>query len=492
MQIITSFPLVKIFIILLSAFSMPLIHDRRHIKIISIIFLSFSLTLSLITLNYVFRNGAFYFNAGYPDTFLGIQLYIGPVETLLSSVLEFVILVVVWFSAFSIDEEIRQNRIKFFYILIHLLTASILGIIYTNDIFNGYVFIEVAALASCGIIVIKEKKENIKAATKYIIMSTIGSGLLLMGIAFIYSYTGHLNMDLIHLEILEGYDDYFKSLLIIVALYTAGLGVKSAMFPLHIWLPDAHSSAPTASSALLSGVVLKGFAYFLIKFMDRMLGFEIINQLNILPIILILGSSGMIFGSLSAIFQKNIKRLIAYSSVAQMGYIFLAIGLGSPFGAVIAVYHMMGHAVTKSALFLCSGLMIEKTGKNEISNYRGLGFEMPITFILFTLGALSMVGIPILPGFISKWYLSIESIQLGKFLLIFVILLSSLLNAVYYFPIIINGFFGIENLENRVYKSKRAPYEKLAPIIVLITAMLLLGIFSKDVLDFLITGINAL
>ena len=152
-----------------------------------------------------------------------------------------------------------------------------------------------------------------------------------------------------------------------------------------------------------------------------------------------------------------------------------------------AVSIMMGIRYKVSHVFML-GTVIENTGKNWNQQ-----LQRPRLWNAYYLILQSFIkGIPILPGFISKWYLSIESIQLGKFLLIFVILLSSLLNAVYYFPIIINGFFGIENLENRVYKSKRAPYEKLAPIIVLITAMLLLGIFSKDVLDLLITGINAL
>lgn len=486
---ITNFPLLQIFILFLSAFIMPLVKKEHYVKRISLLSLTGSLALSIATLIFVIMRGAFTYSAGYRGTIFGIELYIGNIEVILSSLFIFVILSIVWFSIFTINSEISAHRIKLYYIMLILLSASILGIIYTNDIFNGYVFIEVAALTSCGIVVIKEKPENIKAALKYLIMSTIGSGLILMGIAFLYSYTGHLNITLIHEKMLEGYAEYHKSLVIMLTLFTAGLGVKSAMFPLHTWLPDAHASAPTASSALLSGIVLKGFAYFLIKILYRMLGFEMANEFSIVTIILLLGCCGMIYGSLLAIFQTNIKRLVAYSSIAQMGYVFLGIGLGSPFGAAIAIYHMMGHAVTKSALFLCSGLMIETTGKKELEHYKGLGHEMPLTFILFTLGALSMVGIPILPGFISKWYLSIESIHLGKLFLIFVILISSLLNAVYYFPIIINGFFGIENLKDKRFNSKKVPKGKLISIMVLITTMLLLGTFSKYILDFISAGI---
>jgi len=485
MNLITSLPLIEILILLISAFLMPFVKREKYIKIVSAAALTISFFLSVVIVAYVFQNGAFYFNTGYIDTVLGIQLYIGPVESILNSLFLFVIISVTWFSFFTIDSEIRQNRIKLFYMMINLLSASILGVIFTNDIFNGYVFIEVAALTSCGIVIVKETQENIKAALKYLIMSTIGSGLILMGIAFIYSFTGHLNIDLIHQVVSEDYASYQKALLITVALFTSGLGVKSAMFPLHTWLPDAHSTAPTASSALLSAIVLKPFAFFLIKIMYRMLGFDLVNQFNILTIILVLGCCGMLFGSLAAIFQKNIKRLIAYSSIAQMGYIFFGIGLGSPFGAAIAVYHIIGHAVTKSALFMCSGLMIEETGFNTIDKYKGLGHEMPITFSLFTLGAFSMIGIPIFPGFISKWYLSIECIHLDQLLLIFVVLASSLLNAVYYFPIIINGFFGIENLKSKEYHSKKVEIKKILPVAILILSMILLGAFSKYILDFI-------
>ena len=485
MTLIASFPLAEIFILFISAFLMPFFKRNKHIKMISIVFLIISFILSIFTLMLVYQNGPFYYDAGHVDTILGIQLYIGPIEALLNLVFLFVIICVVCFSFFTIDAEIQENRIKLFYIMVNLLSASILGIIFTNDIFNGYVFIEVAALTSCGIVVVKETQENIKAALKYLIMSTIGSGLILMAIAFIYAFTGHLNIELIHQVILEDHITFHKSLLITMALFTAGLGVKSAMFPLHTWLPDAHSSAPTASSALLSAIVLKAFAFFLIKILYRMIGFDLVNQFSILTIILILGSCGMLFGSLSAIFQKNIKRLVAYSSIAQMGYVFFGIGLGSPFGAAIAVYHMVGHAVTKSALFMCSGLMIEETGHKTIDRYKGLGHEMPITFALFALGAFSMIGIPILPGFISKWYLSLESIHLDKLLLIFVILSSSLLNAVYYFPILINGFFGIENLKDKEYHSKKVPAKKTLPIVVLIIAMIILGALSKNILDFI-------
>lgn len=488
MKMITNFPLAIIFILLLTSFTMPLIKNNKKIKIISIISMIFSNILSIFILIYVTMFGSFSFQIGHVGTHFGIEFYVGNIEAIIAVAFTYVTSLVLYYSVYTIDSEIKDNKIKFYYLLINILLASLLGIVFSNDLFNSYVFIEVATLASCGIIVIKDHKESISAALKYLIMSIIGSGLILMSIAFIYSYTGHLNMTLIHNTIIHTYNNYPNSIVIILTLFTAGLGVKSAMFPLHTWLPDAHSNAPTSSSALLSGIVLKAFVILLLKIIYRVIGLQITLQFGILNIIFILGCIGMIWGSVCAIFQTNIKKLIAYSSIAQMGYIFFGIGIGTIYGATIAVFHIINHAVTKPALFLISGLLIEKTKSKNIDQYKGLGIEMPISFVLFSLCAFSMVGIPVLPGFISKWYLSLATISSGKYIFIFIILISSLLNAVYYFPIIINGFFGTDNLKDRLYQSKKVSLKKLMPIILLVLTMIFVGIFSKFILDFIALG----
>ncbi|WP_231701821.1 proton-conducting transporter transmembrane domain-containing protein [Crassaminicella thermophila] len=198
----------------------------------------------------------------------------------------------------------------------------------------------------------------------------------------------------------------------------------------------------------------------------------------------------MIMGSVFAMRQKEIKRVIAYSSVAQMGYIFFGIGLGNKLGLIMAIFHIIGHAVTKSALFLSVGAMIEKTGKKELKALKGIGKEMPYTLGLFTMGSLSMVGIPILPGFISKWYLSLASIDAAKPLLIGAILISSLLNVAYYFPIVVNGYFGEENLKGKVYKSKEKPLKELIPLLVLIVGMIFVGVVSHETIEMIMKGLS--
>lgn len=468
---------------------MPLIKKNRIIKTISLITMGTNFVLSLIVFKYIQNNGMYLYSVGHFDSPIGIEFYIGNIEAIMGILFTFVPLMVIWYSVYTIDKEIKETRIPLYYALINILIGSLLGIVYTNDIFNGYVFIEVGTLAACGIIVVKDKKESIKATLKYFIMSCLGSGLVLMGIAFLYTMTGQLNISFIHRELMKVYTNYNNAILVSLGLFTMGFGVKSAMFPLHTWLPDAHSSAPTSSSALLSGLVLKAYVYLLIKVLYRVYGIELINNFPILSIILVLGSLGMIIGSLFAISQKHIKRVIAYSSVAQMGYIFLGIGLGSELGVAIAVFHIIGHAITKSAMFLCAGAMIESTGHKELDALKGVGKEMPLTLALFTMGALSMVGIPIMPGFISKWYLALASIRGDKMVFVAVVLISSLLNALYYLPIVINGFFGEENLKDKEYNSKSKPFKEMLPVVALIIVMIYTGIISGDLINLIQQGI---
>jgi len=490
LTIIKSFPLIGVLILYLIAFIMPLIKKKSIVKFLSIISFSVCLILFITSLRYVIYNGSYFYKIGHFVAPYGIEFKIGIIECIIAVLFAFISLMVSWYSCYSIEHDISESKIPLYYLLINILVGSLLGIVFSNDMFNVYVFIEIGNLASCGIVVVKGKKENIKAGLKYLIMSCLGSGLVLMGIAFLYSMTGHLNMTFIHESLIKNYMNYPQAIIITLGLFTVGLGVKSAMFPLHTWLPDAHSNAPTPSSAILSSLVLKAYVIFLLKVLYRVMGKEIIFNTPILNIILTLGCLGMIMGSVLAMFQKNLKRIIAYSSVAQIGYIYFAIGLGTELGIVMCIYHIIGHAVTKSALFLCSGSIIEKTGQKEIANLKGVGKEMPYTLTLFFIASLSLVGIPLLPGFVSKWYLAIDSIGVNKLFLIIVILVSSLLNAVYYLPISINGYFDEENSSGKIYKSKEKSIKELIPIAILVIAMFYVGINSEGIINLIKTALT--
>ncbi|QEK13422.1 hypothetical protein FQB35_14760 [Crassaminicella thermophila] len=275
---INNFPLLIILLLFISAFTMPLIKKNTLVKGISLSVMGLSNILAFFTWTFVKSNGPFFYRVGHWDAPWGIEFRIGYIESIMAMVFTFVATVVIWYSVYSIEKEIKRSKVAFYYLLINILVGSLLGMVFSNDIFNCFVFIEVTTLASCGIIVVKDKKENIAATLKYLILSSLGSGLVLMGIAFLYAVTGNLNMTYIHKEIIKVYGIYKNTLLIASGLFTVGIGIKSAMFPLHIWLPDAHSSAPSSSSAILSSLVLKSPVLLLIKILYNVFGGEIIHE----------------------------------------------------------------------------------------------------------------------------------------------------------------------------------------------------------------------
>lgn len=489
MESIRLVPLVTIMVLMIGAFVMPLLKQKKKIYVTYMSLNALVLVLNLMNLWMVKARGTYILTIGHFEAPFGIAFRIGAVESVIGLLFAFVLMMIGWYSYYSLEKEISPKRTGFFYTLVSLLLASLFGIIYTFDLFNGFVFIEVSTLAACGLIVIKDKKENIKATLKYLILSTLGSGLVLMGIALVYSMTGHLSMGFIKEILPSQVLGNENSILISLILFTVGLGIKSAMFPLHVWLPDAHSSAPTPSSAILSALVIKAPVLFLMKIYYMVFGMDILSSTMVLDLLLIFGSLGMLAGSLLARSQKELKRMIAYSSVAQMGYIFFGIGLGNRLGLVMAIYHIVAHGVTKSCLFLAAGSFIEQTGNKHIEDFKGIGKEMPVTLGIFTISALSMIGIPVLPGFISKWNLSMAAIETGQIYLLAILLISSLLNASYYFPIIINGYFGEDNLDGKVFKSKSKPVKTLLPLVVLTVSMIFVGFLSGVLIDFIESGI---
>ncbi len=492
MPLYNSYPLIIILLLFISAFAIPLFKSIRMAQIIGLSAAGLSLILSVLTLMGVKADGPYYFRVGHFAAPWGIEFHIGIIEGLMAVLFMTVSMAVLWFSIYSIEHDLTKKKGPLFYTLVNLLVGALLGIVFSDDLFNCFVFIEISSIASCGIVVIKDKKENIKAALKYLILSSLGSGLVLMGIALIYSLTGHLNMASSHEVLAAIYPEHSRNMLIAIGLFTVGLGVKSAMFPLHTWLPDAHTYAPAVSSALLSALVLKAYVILYIKIIYRVFGMGIVSELPVLNIVLLLGAVGMIAGSVLAIMQKNLKRMVAYSSVAQIGYVFFGIGLGTTMGLAAAIFQIFNHAFTKAALFLSAGSIIEKTGKKNIADLKGIGKEMPFTMAIFTIGGMSLVGIPLLSGFNSKWNFAVAVIEAQRVELLAVVLISSLLNALYYFPVIINGYFGEESLEGKVYKNKERPVKELLPIFVLILGVIYLGVSGGGLLSLIEAGIPAI
>ncbi|MBQ9625052.1 MAG: sodium:proton antiporter, partial [Clostridia bacterium] len=289
-----------------------------------------------------------------------------------------------------------------------------------------------------------------------------------------------------------------KSLLYAMIFITVGGAFKSALFPFHIWSPNAYTYAPAPVSAMLSGLVSKPYIIFYLNTCFKMIGTEIMHQypmIYILKAIMLMGVLGMILGSLLAIIQSDIKRMTAYSSVAQIGYIFMGIGLGSPLGLVASVYHIVSHILTKSMLFLITGLTSHRAGSRKINKLYGIGIEMPVTMALYTIGAMSMIGIPLFMGFVSKFNFALGILESGNWWVMIILVLSGLLNIIYYLPIALRGYFGSiaqGKLDNgSAFKYERKLTETL-PILILGVAVVALGIFSSGLLGIITKGVSAL
>ncbi|RJX26250.1 MAG: monovalent cation/H+ antiporter subunit D family protein [Dethiobacter sp.] len=476
-------PVLLIVILLGASYSVPLLDRyRKNLAFpLTIASLSAVFVFSLYLIFLVGRKGPFFYHlGGWPPPW-GIELSVDFLAVYMLMVLSSIGLLVMIYGAKDLRHELKKEVLSWYYTLYLLLIGSMMGIALTNDLFNMFVFIEISAIASCGIISIKEDRRCLEASIKYLILSVLGSGCVLLAVAMIYMVTGNLNFVYIAAELPAALALYPFNILIALSLFIVGLGVKSALFPLHVWLPDAHSSAPSPSSAVLSGLVIKIYAFALIKLLFRVFPPQIYAAVPVLDIILFLSVLAVLVGSIFAMVQDDIKRMLAYSSIAQIGYVFMGIGLFGDRALSGGLLHIFNHAMMKSMLFMAAGLIIYATGIRRIKDLKGIGVRMPWTMGAFTVGALSMVGIPGTSGFISKWYLALGALDLGRPFYVAIILLSSLLNGIYYFPIVIDAFFGTK-VEPRS-EHRDVPALMLVPVLILAAGVVIFGFFPGPLLN---------
>lgn len=351
----------------------------------------------------------------------------------LAMVISFLWLLAALHSIGYMEKEHAHDR---YYGLLLVCMGGCLGTVVTGDLIGLFLFFEIMALASFALVSHEEHPYAMFAGVKYLFMS-VGAGLaIFFGIVITYFIGGSVSLSEF------GLISEVSTLSFIAFIsFVLGFGIKAGIFPVHVWLPDAHPAAPAPVSALLSGVMIKVGAYGLIRVFYQVFGFEYLQALGWERITLILAVITILLGSALALIQDDIKRRLAYSSVAQIGYILLGISMLSERALTGGVYHIFTHAFMKGGLFLIAGAIILRTGERRISHMGGVGFKMPLTMIAFTLCSLSMVGIPPFNGFVSKWQLALGALDIGQPMIVVLLIVSSLLNAAYYFPIVIAAFF---------------------------------------------------
>ena len=400
----------------------------------------------------------------------------------------------------KLDGEVEHSKHNIYYILCNLLLSSLLALVYTNDLFTAYVFVEINTIAACGLIMIRQNGRCIEAAVRYMIMSLLGSGLLLLGICMLYDLTGHLLMENIQqqLSLIMEAGTYRIPVVITIGIMTVGLAIKSALFPFHSWVPDAYGYSTVSTGAVLSSLVSKGYIFLLFKIFYRVIGFEHIAGSHILNLLFLFGLCGMIFGSVSAIWEKDIRRMIAFSSVAQIGYIYMGLGLGTEYGTIAAVFHMLAHGATKSLLFISAiGLTDVSGGSRSFFEVTGAGYRNKAAGVGFLVASLSMVGIPIFSGFVSKLLFAQAALLVPNWKLLptlIVLAISTILNAVYFLKTVVRIYTPVnpDIIREKGYFCLRAKEQKLycASIVAFILVNLILGMTSQPVIELIEAGLR--
>jgi multicomponent Na+:H+ antiporter subunit D len=392
---------------------------------------------------------------------------------------------------FFFGEEMEEGKRPVYYSLYLVLTAAMLGFVATGDIFNMFVFFELMAICSYALVAIPGSRLSIRAAVKYMLMAVPAAMLALLGISLLYAVTGSLNMADIAGRIASS--GYAQVITVSYVLMAMGFAVKAAVFPLHVWLPDAHSKAPSPISALLSGVIVKMGVFGIIRVTFSVYGMYFASSLSwTSDIVKWVAGVAIIYGAVMAIRQTDFKIMIAYSTVMNIGYIMLGFGLADVTALVGGTYHMVGHALAKACFFLCAGSIISRSGYRAIEELKGASRKMPLTCAAFALASLSIVGIPPTAGFVGKWYLVWGSLNTGNVVLGIVVLAGSIMAAVYCFRVVYYMFFVPPADGTWQEVSGEAPLSMVVPTWVLAAGTLVTGVLSLWLLPPLRQAIEAL
>ena len=364
-----------------------------------------------------------------------------------------------------------------FYGLFLILILGLNGVVLVHDLFSLYLYLEVASIASYMLVAFTLEFDGIESALKYLLLSVVGTAMVLIALALVYLKLGTLEFTAIK-TLLAASPDLPRLFLLTGALFLTGFGLKAAIMPFHAWLPDAHPSAPAPVSAILSGVVIKvAGVYSLI----RIFLYLYPRTPQIQSVLIILGVVSMAFGAIIAYFQDDIKRMLAYSSISQIGYIMIGLGIGHPLAIAGALFHILNHAQFKSLLFLNSGAIQYRTGTRNMTEMGGLESRMPITSTTSVFGMLSIAGIPPFNGFFSKLLIILGAVKAGYYTVATLAALFSIFTLGYFLLIQRKVFFGKLNMKWK--DLKEAPAAMSVSVILLAAACLLTGVFFSPILS---------
>tara|TARA_Y100001968_G_scaffold109582_1_gene99125 strand:- start:113 stop:1591 length:1479 start_codon:yes stop_codon:yes gene_type:complete len=371
------------------------------------------------------------------------------------------------------EQGLREGQQHLYYAALLLCLCGLLGITITGDAFNVFVFLEIASLSSYTLISLGRSRRALTAGFSYLILGSIGGTFILLGIGMLYMMTGSLNIaDMAEqLPLVSG----TRTVWMAFAFMVIGTSIKLAVFPLHQWLPNAYSYAPGVVSAFLSATATKVSYYVLARIIFTLFGAAFVFEtMGLQRLLMPLSVLAMFLGSAAAIYQRDLKRLLAYSSIAQIGYMTLGLSFANVSGLTGGIAHLFNHALMKGGLFLVVAGIVYRIGSSKIEDMRGIGRSMPLTLAAFVIGGLSLIGVPGTVGFISKWYLVLAALEAGSMLIAFMILASSLLAVVYVWRVVEVLYFPAE--QDPSSELKDPPWSMLIPSFLLIGATIWFGL----------------
>lgn len=406
---------------------------------------------------------------------IGIEYRIDALSAFILLLVSAVTAVIMPFARRSVASEIDQDKQAWFYSVFLLCLTGLLGMAASGDAFNIFVFMEVSSLASYILIALGADRRALLAAYQYLIMGTIGATLYVIGVGLLYVVTGTLNLADIATRIGPAFASHPEPIIAAFAFLVVGISLKLALFPLHLWLPNAYAYAPSAATTFLAATATKVAVYLLLRYYFSIFGAAInISALPISEMMLVLSVAAMFIASIIAVYEDNIERMLAYSSVAQIGYITLGIAIANQAGLTGSIVHLLNHAIMKAALFMATGAVVYKLGTARCSNLGGIGRKMPLTMGIFVIAGLSIIGVPGTVGFVSKWQLAVGAVEKGWWPLAFALMASSLIAVLYIGKVVEVAYF--REPVGEVAAVRDPPLSMLVPMIVLGAATIYFGI----------------
>jgi proton-translocating NADH-quinone oxidoreductase chain N len=470
-------PVFLIAIPLLAAFIIPLLGMvwKESVRIIPGLVLAYLTFLSANLYLEVIDSGTIVETIAGWQAPWGINLVFSPLTGFLATIMTFMGFIV-WLYSYRFKRNVEFEAAKKYFIFLMLLVAGSIGIVITGDIFNQFVFIEIVGISAYALTAFYTGRNSAEAAFKYLIMGSLSASALLIAIIIVYSQLGTLNMAEIAANI-DNMDPQYR--VIAMIFFIIGIGVEAEIFPLNGWAPDAYTEAPGPVGGAFAGIVVKAGIYAMVRMM-----FTLFNISGPMQILIVIGLVTLIIAETSAMRQVKLKRMLAYSSIGQMGLVLVAFGMGTEAGVFAALFLMLNHAIIKPLLFLSGSFLTFNTTDKYIKQITGMAKKMPVVSVLFALGALAISGLPPFSGFWSKLSVLTAAADENLMLIIALVLIISVVEIVYYFRVI-NRLFFFEYDEKISVEPHKPGINGMIALFVLAGLILLIGFYPASVTGYI-------